>query len=268
MVEIIALNSQDTQKFAENVCFDYNPIHKAANNPQYLPGDWLFLKYLEHQGLPKAQTLTFKGNGGVSPEEIIEVKENEIDFWNNKFHTTPECTSLKQHVAGYIDTKAERKTFIVPEELSLKIRNFCKQYTKSAFSLFMSVMYIYIYRITMKKDIVLGTPILNRSNIKEKETFGMFISTIPVRMTVDENLSFNEYIEMVSKELMLFLKNQKYPFELILRDFRETNNTSDSLYDVVVSYQNASLDKTTYLENYKGRWHFNENQVSIKAGCP
>lgn len=78
MVEIIALNSQDTQKFAENVCFDYNPIHKAANNPQYLPGDWLFLKYLEHQGLPKAQTLTFKGNGGVSPEEIIEVKENEI----------------------------------------------------------------------------------------------------------------------------------------------------------------------------------------------
>ena len=194
-------------------------------------------------------------------------KKNK-DFWNNKFHTTPECTSLKQHVAGYIDTKAERKTFIVPEELSLKIRNFCKQYTKSAFSLFMSVMYIYIYRITMKKDIVLGTPILNRSNIKEKETFGMFISTIPVRMTVDENLSFNEYIEMVSKELMLFLKNQKYPFELILRDFRETNNTSDSLYDVVVSYQNASLDKTTYLENYKGRWHFNENQVSIKAGCP
>ncbi len=117
----------------------------------------------------------------------------------------------------------------------------------------------------MKNDIVLGTPILNRSNIKEKETIGMFISTIPIRINIDEKLTFKEFVEIVSKELMIYLKNQKYPYELILHDFRETHNISDLLFDVIISYQNASFDKTISLEDYKGRWHFNENQVESLA---
>ncbi len=57
-----------------------------------------------------------------------KLKKNK-EFWNNKFSTVPECISIKQHSTGYTNIKAERKTFIVPHELSLKIKKYCKQYT-------------------------------------------------------------------------------------------------------------------------------------------
>lgn len=84
IAEVIALNPQDTQKFAENVCFDYNPVHKVGNNPQYLPGDWLFLTYLQHIGLPKSKSLIFKGAAGVLPEEKIVLDKNEIKAQNSQ----------------------------------------------------------------------------------------------------------------------------------------------------------------------------------------
>lgn len=76
-MEIKALNAQNTQRFAETVCFDYNPVHKVANTPQYVPGDYLFLKYVEEFVLSKGQSLTFKGKG-VTPEEKLTFENNEI----------------------------------------------------------------------------------------------------------------------------------------------------------------------------------------------
>src|SRR3989339_331961 len=46
----------------------------------------------------------------------------------------------------------------------------------------------------------------------------------------------------------------------MLRDFREKNKVSDNLYDILISYQNASFEKNEKSEVYNFRWHFTQNQ--------
>ncbi len=43
---------------------------------------------------------------------------------------------------------------------------------------------------------------MNRSNYVEKQTLGMFISTIPMRVKVDENIKFIDLARNISSNLM------------------------------------------------------------------
>ncbi len=182
-------------------------------------------------------------------------------FWNEKFSTMPEFTSFEKE--GIVQgTKANRQTFLLSEELSSLLNGYSKDKKVSVFSIFMSVVSIYISKLSGFQDIVIGTPILNRSGAKEKETAGMFVSSIPVRLYADKDMDFQAYLSYVTKEIGLCLKNQKYNYDMILNDYRKTHNiTRGKLYDVVFSYQNAKYAASKKDIDYEARWHFNKNQA-------
>ncbi len=182
-------------------------------------------------------------------------------FWNGKFSAFPEFTGLKPERKKYRNTEADRKTFIIRKDLVLRIQDYCFKTRVSVFVFFISALYVYLYRVTSKKDMVVGTPILNRSGAKEKNTAGMFVSTIPVRAYVDCEMSFNTFARYMYREIMSCLKNQRYPYELILKDFREKHKAEDKLYDIVFSYQNARLRLDPAIGEYDERWHFSGNQT-------
>ena len=131
----------------------------------------------------------------------------------------------------------------------------------SIFTLFISVFSIYLSRKTGCEDVVIGTPILNRSGAKEKGTVGMFINSIPLRIKVNHNMEFEEYLNNIVKNINECLRNQKYNYDMILNDFRSKHNVSCKLYDVVISYQNSKYEKDNATEELESRWHFNNHQV-------
>lgn len=187
--------------------------------------------------------------------------QKDKEYWDNKFKILPEPTILKDRISNFNDTKARRKTFVVPIKLTSKIHEYCRGNKLSVFSFFLSILSIYIYRITSKTDIVLGSPILNRSNAREKDTAGMFISTVPVRINIDENSDFNTLAQQVTREWMSILRHQKYPYDLLLKDVREKHKTTENLIDISLSYQNARFNKSEHSEEYETRWHFNGTQT-------
>ena len=183
------------------------------------------------------------------------------EYWNRKYDIIPEMTTLKPRKTNALSTKAKRKTFVLPSKLSDRIHQYCCENKESVFSLFFSAMAIYVYRVTGKDEIIFGTPVLNRSNAKEKETTGMFVSTVPIRIKVDDKLDYASFAEAISREWMSTLRHQKYSYSLLLKDIRERNKEIDQLYDIVISYQNAKLVKKDEYGKLEGRWHFNCNQV-------
>jgi amino acid adenylation domain-containing protein/thioester reductase-like protein len=189
-------------------------------------------------------------------ERFIKDKE----FWNDKFSTLPEFTTFKSHKSNSKTTNSKRKTFIVSSKLTSKIHTYCKENKISIFMFFLAGLSIYINRITSKEDLNFGTLVLNRSNAKEKNMAGMFISTIPVRIGINDSIDFKTFAQQISKEWMQLLRHQKYPYDLLIRDLRKTNNEIDNLYDIILSYQNARLNKDEHIPEFEGRWHAVDNQ--------
>ncbi len=199
----------------------------------------------------------------LSEQKYKESKrfENDKKYWYKTFEYMPEITTLKVRKSNNIDTKTKRKTLVTPVKFTKKLRQYCEENMISPYPLFLSALAMYIKRVSSKDDIVFGTPILNRSNKKEKNTVGMFISTAPLRVNIDENMDFKTFSREVSKECISLLKHQKYPYDILLKDIREKYGTINNLYDIVLSYQNTKFNKKQ-LDKIQTRWHFNGYQTN------
>ncbi len=191
-----------------------------------------------------------------SEREYINSEKFNKDkmFWQEYLSGIEETVGLKENSNKTL-IDAKRYTVRLDEKLNNSIKDYCKANRVSPYTVFMNALAIYLHRVTEKYDFVIGTPVLNRSNFKEKKMMGMFVSTMPVRFKIDEKETFLEMCKKSSSETMSLFRHQKYPYSLMLQDFREKNNVSTNLYEIMISYQNARAEYSDN-EKYTTDWMF------------
>lgn len=175
-------------------------------------------------------------------------------FWEDQFKDLSFSYLNENHSNSYA---AERKSYTLTKEQCDQITSFCTENKVSFYSLFMSVLSIYLSKINNSPSAIVGTPVLNRCNFKEKNTTGMFISTVPFKTNVDRNSQFTDFLKDVSQNEFSIFRHQKYPYNLLLDSLRQKYDFSNNLFDVCVSYQNARDNKENSTVDYSCRWLFN-----------
>ncbi|MHC1695197.1 MAG: amino acid adenylation domain-containing protein [Eubacteriales bacterium] len=187
-------------------------------------------------------------------------RENDRIFWLDKFNDLSEPTVIKPRPASQ-GTRAKRKTFILDNKTCSRVRSFCTENRISEFTLFLSALSIYINRTSGKKDIVINTPVYNRTNRTNKNAFGMFVSTVPLRLEIQDELSFTQFAQGISDIWFSSLKHQKYPYDMLLNELRKNKGINDAPSDITLSFQTAMFEKINGLFSYEGRWHFSGHQA-------
>ncbi|MCV2516991.1 surfactin non-ribosomal peptide synthetase SrfAA [Bacillus subtilis] len=175
----------------------------------------------------------------LSEQEYAQSKRFEKDkaFWNKQFESVPELVSLKRNASAGGSLDAERFSKDVSEALHQQILSFCEANKVSVLSVFQSLLAAYLYRVSGQNDVVTGTFMGNRTNAKEKQMLGMFVSTVPLRTNIDGGQAFSEFVKDRMKDLMKTLRHQKYPYNLLINDLRETKSSLTKLFTVSLEYQ-------------------------------
>ncbi len=185
--------------------------------------------------------------------------EKDRKYWLDNLEDIQVKTILKKKKET--DIVAKRKSFVLPEKLSEKIVQYCKNNKTSPFNLFLAALSMYIKRVINKEDVIVGTTTLNRSNAQEKEIFGMFVNTCPIRIKIKDTLNFNELINSINSTSLSLLRHQKYPYERLITELKEKYDFKDNLFDIVLNYQNAKFENANSQIAYTTRWHFNGAQI-------
>lgn len=182
------------------------------------------------------------------------VKDEE--FWNEYLKGFSEVVSFKDKKKTS-SLKANRYSVKLDKDLNDRITNYCKENKISPYALFLTAISTYIYRVKDKNDFVLGTPVLNRANFKEKQMLGMFVSTLPLRVKVEENIKFLDLAKEISKNNFSMFRHQKYPYSKMLEFVHKNSDIKNNLYNIAVSFQNA---KTDIMDNdkYETNWTFSK----------
>ncbi|MFI6624479.1 amino acid adenylation domain-containing protein [Streptomyces sp. NPDC050528] len=79
---------------------------------------------------------------------------------------------------------------------------------------------VYLNRVTGESDIVLGIPVSERVTPAAKKTPSMMTNSVPLRLTVDRDMSFAEVVKQVLKEMRDGRRHQRYRFQDLRRDLR------------------------------------------------
>lgn len=179
-------------------------------------------------------------------------------YWDSVFESIPESASIpsSKEDADSFSCKANRLSFTISKKEMEQINTYCKDVHISAFNFFMGLYAIYTSRVSGIEDFVMGTPILNRTNFKEKNTMGMFINVVPLRMDLTENQTFKDFASKIAKSSFEMLRHQKYSYQYILEDIRKRDASLPNLYHILMSYQITKTSEESGVP-YDTRWAFN-----------
>lgn len=166
--------------------------------------------------------------------------EKDSVFWQKQYDIKPENSSIKNYATQVKDIKAKRFVKELSSGLSKKIQDYCQEKGVTPAVFFETALYSYLFRINSDNNtITLGIPVLNRVKAYEKETAGMFISTIPLTVKIEEEYSIRQLAERITKAHFLSFRHQRYPYSMILNEIRDKHAFEGNLYDVMFSFQNA-----------------------------
>lgn len=185
--------------------------------------------------------------------------EKDKEFWHNYLKNCPDTItipSFKESLNNENSNRAERKVFELPNDLITKISHFCSSYGVSSFNFLMAIYSIYISRINNTNDFIIGTPILNRTTLSQKNTMGMFINTVPFRLNFEDNISFIAFVNKIALDFTSIYRHQKYSYQHILEDLRKQNAKIPNLYQVLLSYQITKIQTDDDMQ-YSSSWDFN-----------
>lgn len=179
--------------------------------------------------------------------------------------------SLKDERGAAVSPVGRRLSFDLPDVLNHEIRTFCMTERVAPFAVYCMALAIYLKRTGGASRFSIGVPIFNRYDYDEKRTTGMFVSTLPFLIEIDENQTFAEFNRALGERWYELLRHQRLPFEEISAIAREQDASLSRLFRIALSFQGSQILKSTDATvSFSGGWHYGgyqAEQLCIHLTC-
>ena len=180
--------------------------------------------------------------------------KSDKSYWDSTFEEIPELITFSNKTSENHTLSSNRISYVVPSALMKDIKGFCQTNKISLYNFWTAIYSIYFGKIKELDSFTIGTPILNRLNYKEKNTVGMFISTVPLKIDLKCSNNFIDFVKSIFTSTMQMLRHQRYPYQELLADLRKNDNNIPNLYNIMISYQDTKTTVNDSGINYYTKW--------------
>ncbi len=212
--------------FNETVVAAYNELHQNNRLPEFEQHP--YIDFVEEDTLYAASS---------------QFTKDDI-FWSEKFQTLPQplpFSARKNGLKGDI-LHTERCTLSVKREVYNSLVSRCNLMGVTPAQFLLACFFAYLHRFTGNEDIVIGTPILNRSNHVFRRTVGLFMGMMPLRIRIDKNETLFDLAAKIKAETRICYRHQRFPYGEILRRCRSVDGFSHGIFDVTFVYRKLDFD--------------------------
>ncbi|RMM41429.1 Amino acid adenylation, partial [Pseudomonas syringae pv. aptata] len=158
------------------------------------------------------------------PDPLLTARPRQVSIQNQTAH------SRSGHISSGLDRGLEQQI----DDLALRLQ-------ASSFHVLLAVLYVYFTRVYQRDELVIGLPILNRSNAGYKKTLGLFTQLSSVRLKFSPDLPFAELVQGICRAVKQDYRHQRFPVSDLNRllELRRTERTQ--LFDLTFSYERQNL---------------------------
>ncbi|WPV66530.1 non-ribosomal peptide synthetase [Chitinophaga sp. LS1] len=141
------------------------------------------------------------------------------------------------------NTAGKRLTFPVSQELFRALQAVAKQEKTTMFTLLLSAYKILLSKYAGQEDLLVGVPVIGRTQPQIKDLIGMFVNNLVVRSFPEAGKSYKAYLKELKQYILSALDNQEYPFEMLVDVTNRHRTLSNHLvFDTMFNYQNMELN--------------------------
>lgn len=169
--------------------------------------------------------------------------DSQLDFWSRRLQGAPACLDLPLDDANHssASNSGAIEKIGLDADTSEKLRQLARDEGVSVFSVLLAVFNILLYKYSSQSDIVVGTPIANRSKKEFSKTIGFFLNTAAIRSDLAGNPPARELIQNIQAAVLEALSNQDIPFDIVIERVKpERANGKPPLVQTMFVYQKGS----------------------------
>ncbi|HEX3664047.1 MAG TPA: condensation domain-containing protein, partial [Rhizomicrobium sp.] len=162
--------------------------------------------------------------------------EPRIAFWKSRLTGIRRLWSVSDEAD--VVFLPRRLVSRLPAEISGPVRELARRSGATLFSTLLAAFQVTLSRWTGAEDIVVGTPVANRTRQDVRETMGYFSGVVPLREQVERNRPFAEHLRIVHQSAVDSFANAM-PFAELVRAIGERPSPKHNpIFEVRFALQN------------------------------
>lgn len=141
-----------------------------------------------------------------------------VGYWKERLKDAPPVLNLPtgHPRAGSSSQDGSVHVFTLSPEIASNLHALCERTRTTPFMTTMAVFILLLARYARTDDVVMGTPITNRSRSELEGLIGFFLNTLVLRIRVTGDPTFQEFLGQVRQETLNAYEHQDLPFEMLV----------------------------------------------------
>jgi tyrocidine synthetase-3 len=182
--------------------------------------------------------------------ERLEGFKKQESYWLERYESLPPELALPLDFPRppRLEFQGGRVQFDVGPEITAPLGRWALQEGATLYMALLSVYYIWLYRLCVQEEIVVGTPVAGRRNAGLEGVSGMFVNTLALRGTVSPAQSPGDLLQTVKTDALNAFENQDYPFEELVERLSSRiprDMSRNPLFDVMFVMQNFDFPQAS-----------------------
>ncbi|WP_159433260.1 non-ribosomal peptide synthetase [Clostridium cavendishii] len=135
--------------------------------------------------------------------------------------------------------KGDSIDFTIGKEETKILREIARESGSTMYMVLLSAFKVLLSKYSGQEEIIVGTPIAGRYHSDLENIIGMFVNTLAIRSTINEEDTYEDYLYKIKDKLFSAYENQDYQLENIVEKVnvkRESNR--NPLFDIAFTMQN------------------------------
>jgi amino acid adenylation domain-containing protein/thioester reductase-like protein len=173
-----------------------------------------------------------------------EALEAQLAYWRHQLAGTPSVLALPtDRPRPAVQTfRGARYPVLLSKPLTEALTALSRRTGGTLFMTLLAAFAALLYRYTGQHDIVIGSPIANRSRAELEELIGFFVNTLALRLDLSGDPSFLELLRRAREVCLGAYAHQDLPFEKLVEELQPARNLSHNpLVQVMLVLQNTPL---------------------------
>ena len=131
----------------------------------------------------------------------------------------------------------------LPADLIDALKEIGRAEGASLYMMLLAAFYTLLHRYTGDEDLIVGSPVANRSRVDIEPLIGFFVNTLVLRVQAEPTLTFRQLLGRVRQTLLKAQANQDVPFDRLVEVLKPARDTGHSpLFQVVFNSPSAPVE--------------------------
>src|SRR5213080_4691454 len=173
-----------------------------------------------------------------------EVLEEQLEYWRKQLGGELPVVELPgDHVRPAVRSyRGAQQEWRVSREVTEKLKQMSQKEGATLFMTLLAAFDVLLARYSGQEELVVGTPIANRTRVETEELIGCFVNTLVLRVDASGNPQFRELVQRVKKVALEGYAHQDVPFEKLVEELQPKRDLSrTALFQVMFVLQNMRM---------------------------